>query len=439
MMITTLLPQSHPGVRAWLFLLLACAIPAYAAESLKQAWGIALERDHLLKAAQQRESAAQYTVSAAQASRLPKIDLEAGYMKLQSEPSALVNALIYKNAAIPIAQDSGYFSGVSVALPVFTAGRISNGIDAAMELANAAYAGSQQVRAALKLAVAEAYIAVLRGQRMLSASKSHIAAVSKHVEDVNNLLDKGFVTRHDLLATQVALADAKQRDLQLANATAMANAAYNRLLGRKLDSAVDMVDIESPGKNEIAPDLQAALDAARNNRAELVQLDLQQSALKKQAASVLAEIHPQLGVVGGWLKVQNRYLLDDHSWWLGVALKWSVFDGGLIRHRASQISSMANSAAETREDFADLVELQVRQAWLALNEASARIGLAEQALSQADESLRLTRERYRLGLGPNSDVLDAETRRVQAYVNRDNALYDRCLASLRLQHASAKL
>lgn len=419
-------------------MLLACFIPAYAAESLEQAWGIALERDHLLKAAQQRESAAQFAVSAAQANRLPKIDFEAGYMKLESEPSALVNSLIYKNAAIPIAQESGYFSAVSVAFPVFTAGRINNGIDAATAQASAAHAASQQARAALKLAVAEAYIAVLRAQRMLTASKSHIAAVSKHVEDVNNLLDKGFVTRYDFLSTQVALADARQRDLQVTNAAAIANSAYNRLLGRKQDSAVDIVDIGQPSKDEMTPDLQTTVDAARTNRAELIQLDLQQSALNKQAASVLSEIYPQLGVVGGWLKVQNRYLVDDHFWWVGLALKWSAFDGGLIRQRAAQISSMANSAAEMRADFTDLVELQVRQAWLALNEASTRIELVEQALSQADESLRLTRERYRLGLGPNSDVLDAETRRVQAYVNRDNALYDRCLASLRLQHASAK-
>lgn len=418
-------------------MLLACFIPVYAAESLEQAWNIALEHDHLLKAAQQRENAAQFVVLAAQTNRFPKIDIETGYMRLQSEPSSLVNALIYRNAAIPIAQESGYFSGISVTIPVFTAGRISSGIDAATAQANAAHASSRRAQSTLKLAVAEAYISVLRTQRMQTASQSHVATVNKHVEDVQNLLNKGFVTRNDLLSTQVALADARQRNLQLSNAAAMARSAYNRLLGRKQEIAVDIVDIAPPSNNEMAPNLQTMVDAAIANRAELVQMDLQQSALNNQAASILSGIYPQLGVVGGWLKVQNRYLLDDHSWWVGVALKWNAFDGGLIRHQASQIRSMANSAAEMRENFTDLVELQVRQAWLALNEASARIELVEQALSQADESLRLTRERYRLGLGPNSDVLDAETRRVQAYSNRDNAVYDHSLARLRLQHASA--
>ena len=110
----------------------------------------------------------------------------------------------------------------------------------------------------------------------------------------------------------------------------------------------------------------------------------------------------------------------------------------LIRNQASQISSMARAVAERRADLEEQVELQVRHAALSLNEASARIRLLEQTLSQADETLKLARERYRSGLGPNSEVLDAEARRVQAYANRDNALYDRSLASLRLQYAGGK-
>ena len=95
---STLLEPSHFAACAALSLLLACAVPSRAAESLEQAWAIAIGRDHLLEAAKLREKAAEYGVAEAQAIRMPRIDIEAGYIKLETEPSALVNASLFRNA-----------------------------------------------------------------------------------------------------------------------------------------------------------------------------------------------------------------------------------------------------------------------------------------------------------------------------------------------------
>lgn len=94
---------------------------------------------------------------------------------------------------------------------------------------------------------------------------------------------------------------------------------------------------------------------------------------------------------------------------------------------------------EAELDVREKIALQVRQSWLSQQEANARMQLVSKAVEQADETLLLARERYRSGLAPNSDVLDAETRRLQAYSNRDNALYDRAFARLQLQHAAGQL
>jgi outer membrane protein len=426
------------------------AAQTHAAETMQQAWDIALQRDHYFAASQQKELAANHQLASVQANHLPKVSLDAGYMRTESEPSAKVNipALPFlKGASLPFAQDGAYFGGVALSAPVYTGGKISAGVAAAQAQADAAQARTSQSKSELKLAVAQSYIAVLRASHAQEVAKSHITAVGKHVSDVLALFDQGYVARHDLLASQVALANAEQLGLQAGNALAMARAAYNRWLGRPQDGIVDILDIGAGSQaslsndqtSDVTGDLTYLLSSANARRKELQELDQQSLAYKKQASSVAAGHLPQIGVSAGWSKLENRYLVEDKGWWVGVVMKWELFDGGLIRHQAAQLSATAQAIQEIQQDTRERIALQVRQSWLSQQEANARMALVGKASEQADETLLLARERYRSGLAPNSDVLDAEARRLQAYSNRDNAIYDRELARLQLQYASGQL
>lgn len=427
--------------------LATCSPNAVAAETLAQAWDVALARDHVFAAAHNRELAGGYQVAAAQANYLPKITLESGYLRTETEPAAKINlpALAFlKGASLPFAQDSAYFGGVSIAAPLYTGGKISSGIAAAQAQAEALQAKTEQTRSDLKLAIAQSYLAVLRATHATSVAASHIAAVSKHVSDVQALFDQGYVARHDLLASQVALASAQQLGLQADNALALAKAGYNRWLGRAYDSRVEIVDIvdvvgTGTPTQQPAAGLAYLLNTATVQRKELQELDRQGLAYQQQAASVAAGHLPQLGISAGWSKLENRYLAEDKGWWVGIVMKWELFDGGLIRHQASQLTATAEAIHEMALDTREKIALQVRQAWLTQQEANARMQLVRKATEQAEETLALARERYRSGLAPNSDVLDAETRRLQAFSNRDNAIYDREWARLQLQYASGQL
>ncbi|MBA5637927.1 TolC family protein [Duganella sp. LX20W] len=409
-----------------------------ASETLAQAWASAQQVDHTVAAAAEREAAARDGLAAAEAHRLPNVSLSAGYTRLQSEPAAAIAIPALHINGLPFAQDEAYSAAVSFSAPLFTAGRISHGIAAAGAMTDAARAASALSKQELKLAVAEAYVNVLRAQHLNGVATSHVTAITRHADDVEQLYKQGYAARHDVLASQVALADARQQALQAANGVALASAAYNRLLGRPQDAPADLAelnDTEEPSASQLA----GLIAAGRAQRNELAQLGAQETALRRQSDSVAAQRAPQVGVNGGWGKLQNRYLVEDKGWWIGVALKWDLFDGGLVKRESAQLASNARAVAELRADAADKIELQVRQAWLRWQEAAARIDVARAALAQADETLDLSRERYRAGLAPNSEVLDAETRRAGAYANRDNAWYDRALARLRLQYASGSL
>ncbi len=422
--------------------ILLMGMPSLAAENLEQVWNIALQRNHVLAASQQKELSAQHQLASAQANYLPRLSLESGYMRTESEPAAKVNipALpMLKGTTLPFAQESSYFGGLSISAPLYTSGKIASGVEAAQAQSEASLARTQLTRSDLKLAIAQSYIAVLRAEHAVNVSNSHIAAVSKHVDDVQALFDKGYAARHDLLATQVAMANARQLGLQANNALELARAALNRWLGREYERAVEIQDIAGFNKEAVMADLPALLQSANNDRKELQELSSQSLAYKKQAHSVAAGHMPQIGVTAGYSKLENRYLAEDKGWYVGVVVKWDLFDGGLIRHQASQLSANAQAINEMEADTRERISLQVRQSWLTQQETRARMQLVEKAVEQAEETLSLARERYRSGLAPNSDVLDAETRRLQALSNRDNAFYDHEFARLQLLHASGKL
>jgi outer membrane protein TolC len=94
---------------------------------------------------------------------------------------------------------------------------------------------------------------------------------------------------------------------------------------------------------------------------------------------------------------------------------------------------------EQHDDFATKVALQVRQYWLDIQETHKRILVTEKAIAQANENLRVNRDRYENGLSTNTEVLDAETLRTGSEDNHANALYDAVLATLRLKRSLGEL
>jgi hypothetical protein len=89
-----------------------------------------------------------------------------------------------------------------------------------------------------------------------------------------------------------------------------------------------------------------------------------------------------------------------------------------LRHRA-------RAAARQLEDAKSLIAPEVESAALNLEGAKARLEVTAEAVAEAEENLRMARELYGSGLATNTQVLDAESLRIGALTNRENARYDR--------------
>jgi outer membrane protein TolC len=252
------------------------------------------------------------------------------------------------------------------------------------------------------------------------------------------MFERELVPKNELLAVQVALADARQNELRAANAAEVALAAYNRWLGAPLDRPVELSDTLAV-PIEADAGLAALVEQARSRRTELAVLDAQAEAYGQLARTERARVLPQVALSGGYQYLDNQFLDDDTVGMAGIGVQWAMFDGGQSRKRAAALERNRRASEQQRADAAGQIELQVRQAYLGIAEARQRIALTEQAAEQAEENLRIARERYTAGLDTQTQLLQAETLRVQALRNRDDAKFDAGLAQLRLARAVGAL
>jgi len=396
------------------------------AETLEQVFTDALNKNQLIHAAKADTQATEQQLFAAEGQYLPKLSVSSGYTQLDKTPSAKVNF-----GSFPTSQAGSFNAQAIVSIPVFTSGKIEYGIDAAKAINLATQQNELATALTIKLKVANAFIAILRIQKGLVVAQSHVSNLKVHLKDVNNRYQQGVIARNDLLAAQVELSNAKQLVIQQDNQLNIAKSQFNQLLNRNLSDEVELVEAFPEVSGD---DLATLFKQALKQRPELEVLAEQIRSLKAQAKSEKANLLPQVNLNGGYQYQENEYQVSDGLWMANVTLNWTLFDGS-TNHRSQAVKRQALSLKSQRDDFISNIHLQVRKAWLNIQETLKRIKVAKQAIKQADENLRVSSERYQQGLAIQIEVLDAEDLRTQIYNNFHNAEYDSAMAKLNLRYA----
>ncbi|MBW6453043.1 MAG: TolC family protein, partial [Methyloprofundus sp.] len=353
-----------------------------AAETLEQAFAEAVNKNQRISAAKANSQAAEQQIFAAQGQRMPQLNVSGGYTQLSETPSAQTN-VGGSPALFPVNTAGSANAQAIISLPIFTSGRISHSIEAAEASALASQHDETTTILNIKLQVANAFIAIFRAEKALQVAQSHVVSLKAHAKDVRNFYDQGMVARNDLLAAGVELSNAEQQVLQQENSVQMAQANFNQLLNRDLTANVELIEQfpEIPQGDYAALSQQALL-----KRAELSGLAEQAHALEQQAASVKASLWPQVNVSGGYQYTENKYQAYEGMWMANATVQWQIYDGSTA-HRSDALIRQALAVSSQRNDLISAIQLQVRQAWLAIQETQKRVIVTQQATGQADENL----------------------------------------------------
>ncbi|MBN1852437.1 MAG: TolC family protein [Pirellulales bacterium] len=407
------------------------------AESLSDAWTLAVANNAQLAASKLQEEAAQYDLDATTAERIPSAWLRSSYTLRSDSPSFRILDPIpgVDSFRFPYTQREAAGVAAHVRVPIYTSGRIKHSILGAQSRLAAEQYDAMMARNELMLAVGESYLAVLRAQRELTVADQNLAALSAHEAKVRCFFDQKRVAGNELLAAQVSTASAQQGRLRMLSQLEIARGKYNRLLGRPLETPVQLEEIILPMMQR---NLEELKQMARQERPDLLQVRASVDAQMSESRRIQAAGLPQVSALGSYEFEENRYNSPEGIASASVIVDWNFFD----RQRKSRVVAEITRAASLNrlvEDLSTRIELEILTAWNDRHTAIERLKVATQALEHAEESLRIAQVRFMRGMNVSSDVLDAQHQRIQMERDYYNSAYDQTLSELRLRYAAGIL
>lgn len=412
--------------------LCACALPARAATlDLERAIATALERNPGLRAVEETRAQVAGGVVEARADALPQLALVSSWGRSRS-PS-LLNSPDFEDilqqfpSGFEPSEQELSRTVIEVSQPIWTFGKLGAAIDLAEIVVDAAEAQIATARLDTALEVAEAYYAVLGAREGLVTVESERDYRRGDLRRVEDLLEIGEATELERLRAVSALAEVEPEVARRQGLVAIAETRLRRALALAPDEPLELEAIA----HELPPETarEGLVDLAIANRPELADLAAQSDVYAQRKIITHAEGLPQIDFTGSYgREVRELGNFGDplySSWAFGVGLRWEFFDGGRRRGQVAQFESQRQQLQLRLEDLRSRVRLEVDQAWTDYRTAR--------------EAVRVARESYEQGVATQTDLLDAQSRAVNAEVLAVNSFYEALIQASRLSRNLGRL
>lgn len=314
-------------------------------------------------------------------------------------------------------------SGLIVGQLITDFGRTSNLVGMTKLRAAAQDQATETTRADILLATSGAYFAVLRAQAVMHVADQTVSARQDVVDQVTALAESKIKSALDVSFANVNLSEAKLLQVQAQNDLKAAEAQLATAMG--LPGEAGFVLAEEPMLTPLPDRVDDLIREAIQDRPELKDLRLQQSAQERFARAEHALYYPSLGVLGTAGFAPEAYqTIPSRYGAIGLNVTIPIFNGGLFKARQAEAELKAKAATEFIGDLENRINRDVRVAWLNATTAYDRMALTRQLLDQAQLAMDLAQNRYDLGLGSIVELSQAQLNLTSAQIANTSAKYD---------------
>ncbi len=435
-------------MRTTLVFLLAVPLWAQSSLSLREAVRLAIRENKAIAGTTAGARASEARIAQAHAGMLPKINYSESFAR-SDNPVFVFGSLLtqhqfgVENFSIgPLNRPdflNNFQSQVTVDQPIYDAGQTRNAVKSA-ELAQKMSVEEQRriQMEVISLAARAYYVAVLAAENLKAATQA-VRSAEADLKRADAVRAAGMSTDVDVLSIRVHLAAVTEQRIDRAADVDIAKAALNDALGLPLDTShtltTPLAALDLP---ELA--LEAIEGSASAERPEARQTHLATSLAQTQAAVARGAMLPQVGFRGAFEADRQRFVTRGGTNWLAaVSLRWNLFNGSADKARIAETGHLVKRAEFDEQRTDSAIRLQVRRAFAGLKAAQQRIQVATAAVAQAEESLRITQNRYEAGMNNVTDLLRTETAVLESRTRYLAAIHDQRIAATMLELAAGSL
>lgn len=326
-----------------------------------------------------------------------------------------------------------YLAGITLTQPLYAGGKIVAGHRLAKIGEEAA---GEQLRKTKTEVIYDAdnaywsYVSVLEKQKMMEALSARMDTL---FSQVGASIEAGMAVDSDLLTVKAKRSEVLYQKQKVESGVRLCRMALCRIVGVPFDTQIEVADPMSGD----SPRIDTEVDIV--GRPEMKLLQSQVDAAKQQVRMTRGDWLPSLAIVGGYVNFGNirmKTMVDagDGTFTpyeqkigqgLGTAmlsLSVPIFKWGQNYYKVRKAKIDVDNALLDLQKNERLLTLEANQASMNLNDSYLLLEAAEDAMAEADENLRVMKNRYDASMATLSDLLEAQSQWHQSRSNLIEAI-----------------
>lgn len=434
-------------IRYALFLI---AAPVFAQEplSLRDAVRAALRQNQALAASTAAVDAAAARVDQARGGNLPKLNYSESWTRGNNPVYVFSSLLTQRQFGLenfnigPLNRPdalNNFQSQLTIDQPIYDAGQTRSATRSATLARDLSAEDRRRAEQQVIAGVLRAYYGAQLAAEALKTADQALRSAEADLKRANDVLAAGMSTDADVLSIRVHFAAVQEQRIQRAADLDVARASLNDALGAPLDTrhslitalaALDLPDMTLEGLEK----------QASATRPETRQTHLAADLARVHSDAARAAFRPQV-VFHAALEADRQRFVDRGgvNWLASIGLRWNIFNGLSDKARVREAAHGITRAQSDEKRVDSAVRLEVRRAWASLAAARQRIEVAKAAAAEAEESLRITQNRYHAGMSTVTDLLRNETAVLESRTRYLAAVHDQRIAAAALELAAGSL
>jgi len=276
----------------------------------------------------------------------------------------------------------------------------------------------------------EAYARVVNARELQQVAEKYQTLLAELDKNVESAIRHGLKMENDRMKVQVKMNEVELQLRRAQNGVRLATMNLCHVTGQPLNTALE-VSSEYPAVD----DALAIQTDDVSLRPEVAMLDYKRQIAGQQVRLARSEVLPQVALLAKYgythgVEFNDRPLLDGWAFAGGVTVSVPLYHFGEHSNKIKAAKTRLQQSELELENKRELMILELNRSANNLDEARLEVTLAEKSLSQAESSMKLSRQQYDAGMEPLSDYLESQATWQQAYESLVNAHFQLYLSSV---------
>ncbi len=406
--------------------------------TLETCMRIALGKNPLMRSAQDGVAAAKEGIGEARAPYYPDLGLNAGYSHWKKY-AFLPKEITQLGISSVIGPTDDWGASLRARYTIFDSGERQAKLKAANASKGLAEEESARVRSDIVLEIHIAFYSLVSVLETHSVAKEQLARAEDHLRLARERKAAGVVPLVDVVRAQVGVGDAKLSLVRAENMIRLASGNLNTSMGLPVETPIQVVPRAGEIKSTDSFDLAQAFDQAVRSRPELKASVQRIQAAQSAVDGAKSAYGPRIRAEGGYGWHDKEFLPQEEEWLVGVTVDLPLFTGFARKHRLAKAKAEMSKEGAEMERISQKVRQEVWSAHSKLREAFEATQASEIQVKDAQESHRLAQERYKVGAGTLTDLLDARAALDRAEANQVSSHWEYHIARSILNRATGIL